>query len=61
LAAADSGSTKPFAFTLNGTALAVPRIILAILETHQQHDGSVLVPPPLQPYLGGKHVILPMQ
>jgi seryl-tRNA synthetase len=59
--AAAGGSSKPFAFTLNGTALAVPRIILAILETHQQQDGSILVPQPLQPYFGGKQVMLPMQ
>jgi seryl-tRNA synthetase len=60
-AAAAGGTPKPFAFTLNGTALAVPRIILAILETHQQQDGSIVVPPPLQPYFGGKQVMLPMQ
>jgi hypothetical protein len=54
-------STKPFAYTLNGTALAVPRIILAILETHQQEDGSVRVPLPLQPYLGGKALLMPLQ
>jgi seryl-tRNA synthetase len=52
---------KPFAFTLNGTALAVPRIILAILETHQQKDGSICVPPMLQPFMGGKDVLMPLQ
>ena len=39
--------------TLNGTALAVPRTIVAILENYQQEDGSVRVPAPLVPYLGG--------
>lgn len=39
--------------TLNGSALALPRCLIALLETYQQADGSVLVPPPLRPYLGG--------
>lgn len=43
--------TSPVA-TLNGTLVAVPRMIVAILENHQQSDGSVLVPKVLQPYLG---------
>ena len=43
--------TTPVA-TLNGTLVAVPRMIVAILENHQQSDGSVLVPKALQPYLG---------
>ncbi len=38
--------------TLNGTACAVGRTIIAVLETHQQADGSVLVPEVLQPYMG---------
>lgn len=46
-----SGKTAPVA-TLNGT-LATTRWIVAILETHQQKDGSVRVPQALQPYLGG--------
>jgi seryl-tRNA synthetase len=52
----DSG-TEPVA-TLNGT-LATTRWIVAILETHQQADGSVVVPEVLQPYLGGLGVISP--
>jgi seryl-tRNA synthetase len=44
------GKTAPVA-TLNGT-LATTRWIVALLETHQQADGSVLVPEALQPYLG---------
>ena len=43
--------TTPVA-TLNGTLGAVPRMIVAILENHQQSDGSVLVPNALQAYLG---------
>jgi len=38
--------------TLNGTALAVQRAIIALVETHQRADGTVLVPPALQPHLG---------
>ena len=38
--------------TLNGTAVAVGRVIIALLENHQQHDGSVLMPEALRPYLG---------
>ena len=47
----ESGGTTPVA-TLNGTLVAVPRIIVALLENFQQRDGSVLVPKALQPYLG---------
>ncbi|MDQ4215163.1 serine--tRNA ligase [Microbacterium capsulatum] len=45
--------------TLNGT-LATTRWIVAILETHQQEDGSVLVPEVLRPYLGGIDVLRPV-
>jgi seryl-tRNA synthetase len=38
--------------TLNGTAVAVQRAIIALVEQHQRADGTVLVPGPLQPYLG---------
>ncbi|MDX1691120.1 MAG: serine--tRNA ligase [Acidimicrobiia bacterium] len=38
--------------TLNGTAVAVGRILIAILENHQQADGTVVVPEPLRPFLG---------
>ncbi|KAM4640661.1 serine--tRNA ligase, mitochondrial [Discoglossus pictus] len=40
------------AHTVNGTACAVPRLLIAILETNQQKDGSVRVPEVLQPFLG---------
>jgi seryl-tRNA synthetase len=46
--------------TLNGTLCAVPRTIIALLETHQQADGSVRVPKALQPYLGGREVLEPL-
>ena len=46
--------------TLNGTLVAIPRTIVAILETHQQADGSVRVPAALRPYLQGRSVIEPV-
>jgi seryl-tRNA synthetase len=54
---AESGRTTPVA-TLNGT-LATTRWIVAILETHQQEDGSVVVPQALRPYVGGLEVFEP--
>lgn len=46
--------TKPeFVHTLNGSGLAVGRTLVAILENYQQPDGSVAIPPVLQPYMGG--------
>ncbi|MFJ2771610.1 serine--tRNA ligase [Streptomyces sp. NPDC087300] len=46
--------------TLNGTLCAVPRTIVAILENHQQADGSVVVPEVLRPYLGGREILEPI-
>jgi seryl-tRNA synthetase len=45
--------------TLNGTLVAVPRVIVAILENHQQADGSVVVPVALRPFLGGRELLTP--
>eukprot|EP01133_Synstelium_polycarpum_P014801 gene14801-17500_t len=51
----DANATQAqFTHTLNATACAIPRIILAILENNQQPDGSVLIPKVLQPLMGGK-------
>ena len=47
----DENGTKPVA-TLNGTLVAIPRMIVAILENHQNPDGSVNVPQALRPFLG---------
>ena len=55
----ESGKTTPVA-TLNGT-LATTRWIVAMLETHQQADGSVFVPEALRPYLGGLEVLTPLR
>jgi seryl-tRNA synthetase len=50
---------RPLA-TLNGTLCAVPRTIVAILENHQQADGSVRVPEVLRPYLSGRELLEPV-
>ena len=47
----DENGSRPIA-TLNGTLVAVPRMIVAILENNQNADGSVNVPKVLQPYIG---------
>ena len=51
----DDGMTR-FVHTLNGTAIAVGRTLIALLENHQQADGSVLVPQALQPYAGMERI-----
>ncbi len=49
---------KPrFAHTLNGSGLALPRVIIAVLENYQTSDGTVVVPEVLRPYMGGVDVI----
>ena len=52
------GKTK-LAHTLNNTVVAPPRMLIAFVENHLQADGSVTIPEVLQPYMGGKKVILP--
>jgi seryl-tRNA synthetase len=54
----ESGKTAPVA-TLNGT-LATTRWIVALLETHQRADGSVVVPEALRPWLGGLEILEPL-
>ncbi len=54
----DAGGVRPVA-TLNGTLVAVARAIVALLENHQQADGSVRVPKALQPFLGGRALLEP--
>ncbi|PYP58638.1 MAG: serine--tRNA ligase [Gemmatimonadetes bacterium] len=46
------GEKPEFVHTLNASGVALPRTIAALLETHQQSDGSVTVPPALVPYVG---------
>jgi seryl-tRNA synthetase len=56
----DEDGTRPLA-TLNGTLCAMPRVIVAILENHQQADGSVRIPQALRPFLGGREAFTPVQ
>ncbi len=55
----DDSGTKPVA-TLNGTLVAVPRMIVAIFENHQNQDGSVNVPKALRPFLGVDTLVPPL-
>lgn len=53
------GEKPSFAHTLNGSGLALPRTLIAVLENYQQADGSVVVPDVLRPYIDGRDVIRP--
>lgn len=54
------GAKKPeLLHTLNGSGLAVGRTLVALLENGQQADGSVVIPPALRPYLGGRERLTP--
>jgi len=53
----DAEGKNRFCHTLNGSGTAMPRLYVALLETYQQPDGSVRIPEPLQPYLGGISVL----
>ena len=52
---------KYFAHTLNNTVVAPPRMLIALLENNLNKDGSVRVPKALQPYMGGKEVLVPVK
>ncbi len=47
------GAKPEFVHTLNGSGLALPRVVIAVLENYQQADGSVEIPEVLRPYMGG--------
>jgi len=55
----DAGGTLRFCHTLNNTVIASPRILISLLELYQNADGSVTVPEPLRPYMGGLERIEP--
>lgn len=55
---ADGGKTR-FVHTLNGSGLGMPRTLIAVLETYQQADGSIIVPEALLPWMGGVEIIRP--
>jgi len=48
-----SGAKPDFVHTLNGSGLALPRVLIAVLENYQQEDGSVVIPAVLRGYLNG--------
>jgi seryl-tRNA synthetase len=49
----DADGKNRFVHTLNGSGLALPRVVAALVETYQQADGSVVIPEVLRPYMGG--------
>lgn len=53
----EEGAKPRFVYTINGSGLALPRVLIAVLETYQQADGSVRIPDVLVPYMGGIEVI----
>jgi seryl-tRNA synthetase len=53
----EPGAKPQFVHTLNGSGLALPRVMIAIMENYQQSDGSIVVPDVLKPYMGGVEVI----
>ncbi|MBU6392344.1 MAG: serine--tRNA ligase [Planctomycetes bacterium] len=53
----DEDGKLRFVHTLNGSGLALPRTVIALLETYQQKDGSIIIPDVLRPYMGGIKVI----
>jgi seryl-tRNA synthetase len=53
----EPGAKPRFVHTLNGSGLALPRVMIAIMENYQQADGSIVVPEVLRPYMGGVEVI----
>ena len=48
----EPGARPRFPHTLNGSGIALPRAIIAVLENYQQEDGSVVIPEVLRPYTG---------
>jgi seryl-tRNA synthetase len=55
---ADGGRLR-YPHTLNASGLALPRVMIAVLENNQQADGSVIIPPAVRPYMGGVEVLEP--
>ncbi|MCX6131739.1 MAG: serine--tRNA ligase [Proteobacteria bacterium] len=53
----DKNGQNLFAYTLNNTAIATPRVLIPLLECHQQADGRIRIPKALRPYLGGRDFI----
>jgi seryl-tRNA synthetase len=53
----EKGAKPEFVHTLNGSGLALPRTLIAVMENYQQKDGSIVVPEVLRPYMGSVEVI----
>jgi seryl-tRNA synthetase len=53
----EKGAKPRYVHTLNGSGLALPRTMIAVMENYQQADGSIAVPPVLRPYMGGIEAI----
>ena len=53
----EQGAKPAYVHTINGSGLALPRTMIAVIENYQQPDGSILVPEVLRPYMGGIEVI----
>jgi len=55
----EKGGRLEYPHTLNGSGLAIPRVMIAVLENYQQADGTVRVPDVVRPYMGGLEIIAP--
>ncbi|MBM4434756.1 MAG: serine--tRNA ligase [Chloroflexi bacterium] len=55
----EAGGKAELAHTLNASGLALPRLMIAVLENHQQRDGSVVIPEAVRPYMRGRERIAP--
>jgi seryl-tRNA synthetase len=53
----EQGAKPRFVHTLNGSGLALPRVMIAVLENYQQRDGSIVIPEVLRPYMDGLEAI----
>ena len=51
------GKAAGLVHTLNGSGVAVGRAMIALMEVHQRQDGTIAIPAPLRPYLGGVDVL----
>lgn len=52
----EDGGRRPYVYTVNNTAAATPRLLIALLENHQEKDGRMRIPGCLQPYMGRTHL-----
>jgi len=53
----EKGGKPRFVHTLNGSGTALPRVVIALLETYQNEDGTITIPQPLRPYMRGQEVL----